>query len=151
MQIWVDADACPKVIKEILFRAAVRVGVLLVFVANQPLRIPKSPYISTILVPEGFDVADDQIIERVQPEDLVITEDVPLAAAIIEKGAFALNPRGKFYDKNNIGEALTMRNFMDELRGSGIDTKGPSPFKPSDREAFANQLHQFLTKHIQKL
>ncbi len=151
MQIWVDADACPKVIKEILFRAAGRVGALLILVANQPLRIPKSPYISTILVPEGFDVADDQIIERVQPEDLVITEDVPLAAAIIEKGAFALNPRGKFYDKNNIGEALTMRNFMDELRGSGIDTKGPSPFKPSDREAFANQLHQFLTKHIQKL
>jgi len=151
MQIWVDADACPKVIKEILFRAAERVGVLLVFVANQPLRIPKSPYISTILVPEGFDVADDQIIERVQPEDLVITGDIPLAAAIVKKGAFALNPRGKFYDKNNIGEALTMRNFMDEIRGSGIDTKGPSPFKPSNREAFANQLHRFLTQHKQKL
>ncbi len=151
MQIWVDADACPKVIKEILFRAAARVGVLLIFVANKPLRIPNSQYINTILVPEGFDAADDQIIESVQPKDLVITEDIPLAAAIIEKGAFALNPRGKFYDKDNIGEALTMRNFMDELRGSGIDTKGPSPFKSNDREAFANQLHRFLTKHIQKL
>jgi len=147
LQIWVDADACPKVIKEILFRAAKRVRVVIVFVANQSLQIPASPYLKSMQVPGGFNIADDEIVKQVQSGDLVVTADIPLAAAIIEKNATALNPRGKLYTSDNIGEILTMRNLMDELRTSGAEIGGPQQFNPSDRETFANELDQFLQKN----
>jgi len=149
VQIWVDADACPNVIKEILFRAAERARVLLTLVANQPLRMPPSRYINAIQVPSGFDVADNKIVQQLQPDDLVITADIPLAAAVIKKGSHALNPRGEFYTTENIGERLTMRNFMDELRHTGVATGGPAVLSQSDRVAFANQLDRFLTKNGQ--
>jgi len=145
MQIWVDADACPNVIKEILFRAADRGHVSVTLVANQLIRTPSSRHIKSVQVPGGFDVADNKIAQQVQPGDLVITADIPLAADVIKRGGHALNPRGEFYTKDNIQERLTMRNFMDELRGSGVNTGGPSPFNQSDRHAFANQLDRFLT------
>lgn len=147
MQVWVDADACPKVIKDILFRAADRLRVSLTLVANQPLRIPPSPYIKAVQVPAGFDVADDKIAGHVQPGDLVVTADIPLAANVIERGGHALDPRGEFYTRDNIREHLAMRNFMDELRGSGVETGGPSSFSQADRQAFANQLDRFLTRY----
>lgn len=147
MQIWVDADACPKVIKNILFRAAERVQVCLTLVANQPLRIPQSDHIKSIQVPGGFDIADDHIIQKVQKGDLVITADIPLANEIVEKGGYALNPRGEFYTKDNIRERLAIRDLMDELRSSGVDTGGPASINQNDRQTFANQLDQFLTKH----
>jgi hypothetical protein len=146
MHIWVDADACPAVIKEILFRAAVRVQVPLTLVANQPLRTPPSPLIKSLQVPSGFDVADNRIVELVQAGDLVITADIPLAAAAIEKGAFALNPRGTLYTEENIRETLSLRNFMAGLRDSGVETGGPQSFNQSDRQAFANQLDRLLAK-----
>ncbi len=144
MQIWVDADACPNVIKEILFRVAERLQVLVTLVANQPLRIPPSRFIRTVQVSHGFDVADDEIAGQVEFGDLVITADIPLAAAVIQRGGHALDPRGEFYTKDNIQERLSMRAFMDELRSSGIETGGPSPFSHGDRQAFANQLDGFL-------
>ncbi len=147
MQIWVDADACPGVIKEILFRAADRARINTTLVANQLLRVPPSRYIKALQVPGGFDVADDKIVELVQLGDLVITADIPLAAFVIEKSGHALNPRGEFYTPDTIRERLGMRNFMDELRGSGVDTGGPPSFSQADRLAFANQLDQFLAKH----
>jgi uncharacterized protein YaiI (UPF0178 family) len=147
MHIWVDADACPKVIKEILFRAAERVQLPLILVANKPLQTPPSRLISSIRVDGGFDVADNHIVQHLQPGDLVITADIPLAAEVIEKGGHALNPRGTFYTRDNIKELLTMRDFMDELRGSGIHTGGPKALSQSDRQAFANQLDRFLTKY----
>ncbi|WP_372522499.1 YaiI/YqxD family protein [Sulfuricaulis sp.] len=146
MKIWVDADACPNVIKDILFRAATRARVSLTLVANQLLRTPPSPYIKAIQVPSGFDVADSKIVQQLQPGDLVITADIPLAALVIEKGGHALNPRGEFYTTENIRERLTMRNFMDELRNTGVNTGGPAVLSLSDRQAFANQLDRFLTK-----
>jgi hypothetical protein len=146
MQIWVDADACPNVIKEILFRAATRAQVSLTLVANQLLRAPPSPYIKAIQVPSGFDVADSKIVQQLQSGDLVITADIPLAALVIEKGGHALNPRGEFYTTENIRERLAMRNFMDELRNTGVNTGGPAVLSLSDRQAFANQLDRFLTK-----
>lgn len=146
MQIWVDADACPAVIKDILYRAAERVKCPLVLVANHPLRTPPSPYIKSMQVPGGFDVADNRIVELLQAGDLVITADIPLAAAAIEKGGHALNPRGELYTKDNIRERLTMRNFMGELRNTGVMTGGPSALSHSDRQAFANQLDRFLTR-----
>ncbi|OGI50170.1 MAG: hypothetical protein A3E57_03830 [Candidatus Muproteobacteria bacterium RIFCSPHIGHO2_12_FULL_60_33] len=146
MQIWVDADACPNVIKEILFRAAERVQVCLTLVANQLLRTPPSGYIKALQVPAGFDVADSKIVQQLQPGDLVITADIPLAALVIEKGGHALNPRGEFYTTENIQERLTMRNFMDELRNTGVNTGGPAVLSLTDRQAFANQLDRFLTK-----
>lgn len=146
MQIWVDADACPAVIKEILFRAAVRAQVKVTLVANQPLRTPSSPFIQSMQVPAGFDVADDRIVELVQRGDLVITADIPLAAGAIDKGAIALDPRGTLYTTENIRETLSLRNFMAELRGSGVETGGPSGFTQADRQAFANQLDRLLTK-----
>ena len=146
MQIWVDADACPNVIKEILFRAAERVQVCLTLVANQLLRTPPSGYIKALQVPAGFDVADSKIVQQLQPGDLVITADIPLAALVIEKGGHALNPRGEFYTTENIRERLTMRNFMDELRNTGVNTGGPAVLSLTDRQAFANQLDRFLTK-----
>jgi uncharacterized protein YaiI (UPF0178 family) len=146
MQIWVDADACPNVIKDILFRAATRAQVALTLVANQLLRTPPSPYIKAIQVPSGFDVADSKIVQQLQSGDLVITADIPLAALVIEKGGHALNPRGEFYTTENIRERLAMRNFMDELRNTGVNTGGPAVLGLSDRQAFANQLDRFLTR-----
>lgn len=145
MHIWVDADACPAVIKEILFRAAMRVQVPLTLVANQPLRTPPSPLIRSMQVPSGFDVADNRIVELAQPGDLVITADIPLAAAAIDKGALALNPRGTLYTQENVREALSLRNFMAELRSSGVETGGPQSFSQNDRQAFANQLDRLLS------
>ncbi|NJL44783.1 MAG: YaiI/YqxD family protein [Leptolyngbyaceae cyanobacterium SM2_3_12] len=144
MEIWVDADACPGVIKEILFRAAKRVEIKTTLVANQELQVPGSPYIETVLVRSGLDVADNYIVQHLQPGDLVITADIPLAAAAIEQGAYALNPRGEFYSAGNIRERLSLRNFLDELRSGGVDTGGPPAFSRRDREAFANQLDRFL-------
>ena len=146
MQIWVDADACPVAIKEILYRAADRAHVRVTLVANQPLRIPVSPYIRFTQVPAGLDVADRRIVELLAAGDLVVTADIPLAAAAIEKGAHALNPRGELYTTENIRERLSMRNFMDELRGSGVATGGPAVLGPRDRQAFANALDSFLAK-----
>ena len=148
MNIWVDADACPAAIKEILFRAADRARIHMTLVANQPLRIPSSPFIRFMQVPAGFDVADKRIVEMLEPGDLVITADIPLAAATIDKGAQALNPRGELYTTDNIRELLSMRNFMDELRGSGVATGGPAAFNSRDREAFANNLDGLLRRRL---
>ncbi|MBC7946054.1 MAG: YaiI/YqxD family protein [Burkholderiales bacterium] len=147
MQIWVDADACPNVIKEILFRAAERRRIVTTLVANHLIRIPASPYLKALQVPRGFDVADNEIAAKVEIGDLVITADVPLAADVIERGGFALNPRGEFYTQDNIREHLTMRNFMDGLRSSGVETGGPATLNQADRQAFANRLDQFLARH----
>ncbi len=145
-QIWVDADACPRVVKEILFRAANRVGVALILVANQPVQVPKSPHIRSIQVGAGFDVADSHIVQQAQAGDLVITADIPLAAEVIAKGCLALNPRGELYTESNIRQRLNMRDFMDTLRASGVDTGGPAPFGQTERQAFANQLDRFLAR-----
>ncbi len=147
MQIWVDADACPGVIKEILFRAAERAQISLTLVANQFLRTPPSRHIKSIQVPAGFDVADSKIVQHLEPGDLVITADIPLAAEVIEKGGHALNPRGEFYTPDTIRERLNMRDFMDTLRSSGVETGGPSSLSQSDRKAFASQLDRFLAKN----
>jgi len=144
--IWVDADACPKVIKEILFRAADRVGMPLILVANQPLQVPGSRYIRTIQVGAGFDVADNHIVQQAAAGDLVITADIPLAAEVIAKGCLALNPRGDLYTDDNIRQRLNMRDFMDTLRSSGVDTGGPASFSQADRQAFANQLDRLLAR-----
>jgi len=144
MQIWVDADACPKVIKDILFRAAQRVGVTVTLVANHPLKTPPLPHVTAIQVPAGFDVADNQIVQRMQSGDLVITADIPLAAEVIEQGGHALNPRGELYTPDNIRQRLTMRNFMEELRSSGVQTGGPAALSQKERQAFANQLDRRL-------
>jgi uncharacterized protein YaiI (UPF0178 family) len=146
MQIWVDADACPVVIKEILFRAAQRTQIMTTLVANKLLRVPPSPYIRALQVPGGFDVADNRIVQEVAPGDLVITADIPLAAQVIERGGHALNPRGEFYSADNIRQRLTMRNFMEELRSSGVDISGPSSLSQSDRQAFAAELDRFLSR-----
>ena len=148
MQVLVDADACPKVIKEILFRAAGRLHIQLTLVANKLLYCPPSPYIRAVQVPAGFDVADNKIAQLVEPGDLVVTADIPLAAGVIAKGGHALNPRGEFYTKDTIQERLTMRNFMEELRGSGVETGGPPALSQSDRQAFAKQLDKFLARHV---
>ena len=144
--IWVDADACPAVIKEILFRAAEREAVAVTLVANQWIRTPPSRFIRSIQVAGGFDVADAEIVRRIAPGDLVVTQDIPLAALAIDKGADALNPRGERYTRDTIAQRLSMRNFMDELRGSGVNTGGPAPFHARDRMAFANALDGWLAK-----
>ena len=146
MHIWIDADACPGVIKEILYRVAERTRLPLTLVANQWLKTPPYPSIRSIQVPKGFDVADNHIVEQAQAGDLVITADIPLAAAVIDKGALALNPRGELYTTATIRERLTMRNFMEELRSAGIETGGPSAFGQAERQAFANQLDRLLAK-----
>jgi uncharacterized protein YaiI (UPF0178 family) len=150
LRIWVDADACPKVIKEILFRAAERVGLELTLVANAPLRVPASRFISTLQVERGFDVADNRIVALVEAGDLVVTADIPLAAAVIEKGGHALNPRGELYTPDNIKERLAMRNLMDELRSAGQVSGGPPAISNSDRMAFANSLDRLLAKRRPK-
>ena len=147
MQIWVDADACPNVIKEILFRAAERLHIPLNLVANKFLRTPPSRYVKSIRVGAGLDVADNKIVREMVFGDLVITADIPLAAEVIGQGGHALNPRGEFYSKENIEERLTMRNFMDELRETGVNTGGPATLSRKDRQAFANQLDRFLASH----
>ncbi|WP_413737657.1 YaiI/YqxD family protein [Sodalis sp. RH21] len=144
MAIWVDADACPKVIKEILFRAAQRQSIQVTLVANQTLAVPPSPFIRTLRVGAGFDVADNEIVRRVGPGDLVITADIPLAAEVLEKGAVALNPRGELYRPETIRERLTMRDFMDTLRASGIQTGGPPPLSQRERQEFARELDRWL-------
>ncbi|MDX3987817.1 MAG: YaiI/YqxD family protein [Achromobacter sp.] len=146
MHIWVDADACPVVIKDILFRAAQRWQVPVTLVANQPLSTPPSPLIRAVQVPRGFDVADAHIVERAEPGDLVITADIPLAADVLAKGAMALNPRGERYSPETIRERLAVRDMMEELRASGIDTGGPSSFSQADRKAFANRLDTLLAR-----
>jgi len=144
MNIWVDADACPSAVKDILFRAALRLRIQLTLVANRPLRTPPSPFIRAMQVPSGFDVADRRIAELAGEGDLVVTADIPLAAQVVEKGAIALNPRGERYDRDNIREYLSLRNFMDEMRGSGIQTGGPPAFSQADRQAFARELDRLL-------
>lgn len=147
MKIWVDADACPVVIKEILYRAAERTGVPLTLVANQPLATPNSDFINTLQVRQGFDVADDEIVKRMNAGDLVITSDIPLAAEVIEKGGHALSPRGEMHTTENIRARLNMRDFLDTMRASGVDTGGPPAFSQRDRQDFANNLDRFLTRH----
>jgi len=147
MKIWVDADACPAAVKEILFKAAERRRIQLTLIANQTVRIPSSRYISALRVNPGFDVADNEIIKRLQPGDLVITGDIPLAAEVIEKGAHALNPRGELYAADTIRARLGMRDFMDTLRAGGIHTGGPAPLNHADRKTFADNLDRLLTGH----
>ena len=147
MQIWVDADACPAVIKDILYRVAERTQIQVTLVANQLLRVPGSKFIRSVQVPSGADVADAEIVERLAPGDLVVTGDIPLAAQVLEKGGFALNPRGDFYTKDTIAQQLTMRAFMEELRSGGVDTGGPPAFSQADRQQFANALDRHLARH----
>ena len=148
MKIWVDADACPVVVREILFRAAARTGVQVTLVANQPLSVPKAKNINTLQVPGGFDVADDEIVKRVQAGDLVITSDIPLAAEVIDKGGYALSPRGELHTKENIGAKLNMRDFMDTMRSSGVEMSGgPAAYSQRDKQDFANNLDRLLTKY----
>ena len=147
MKIWVDADACPGAIKEIMFSTAARTRVQLTLVANQPLRIPPSRYIDQLRVASGFEMAATEIVKRLNPGDLVITGDIPLAAEVIEKRGHALNPRGELYSADNIRARLNMRDFMDTLRASGIATGGPPPISQNDRKSFANQLDKLLTRH----
>lgn len=151
MKIWVDADACPGVIKDILFRAAIRAQVPLTLIANQMLRVPPSPWIRALQVPAGFDVADQRIEQEVQAGDLVVSGDVPLAALVIAKGACVLDPRGELLDAANIAERLTLRNFMDGLRAGGVDTGGPAAFSAADRQAFANRLDGILAKRAREV
>ena len=146
MQIWVDADACPGEIKEILFRAAQRREVVVTLVANQPLRTPVSPWIQTVLVPAGMNVADRKIVELTAPGDLVITADIALAFDVVAKGGQALDPRGELYTDANVGERLAMRNLLDQMRGAGQVLGGPSNFTNSNRQAFANQLDRWFAK-----
>jgi uncharacterized protein YaiI (UPF0178 family) len=147
MKIWVDADATPVAIKEILFRAAERTGISMSLVANQPMRIPDSPLIDFILVEAGFDVADNEIVKRLAPGDLVITADIPLAADVIEKGGSALDPRGEMYSPDTIRSRLNMRDFMETLRSGGVVTGGPPAMSPADRKAFAGELDKFITRN----
>jgi uncharacterized protein YaiI (UPF0178 family) len=146
MQIWVDADACPNVIKEILFRAAVRTKTQMTLVANQLIRTPPSPFIKNKVVGAGFDVADNEIVKLVEVGDLVITADIPLADAVIDKGGIALNPRGELYSKDNIKQRLSIRNFNEAVRSSGVMTGGPATFNKRDLQLFANSLDKFLTQ-----
>lgn len=146
MKIWVDADACPVVIKDILFRAAERTQTTTTLLANHYLKIPPSKVISFVQVSAGFDVADNEIVKRAKPNDLVITADIPLAAEVVAKGCLALNPRGELYTESNIRQRLNMRDFMDTLRSSGIDTGGAPPISQADLQAFANNLDKLLAQ-----
>jgi uncharacterized protein YaiI (UPF0178 family) len=147
VKIWVDADACPVVVKEMLFKAAERTATELTLVANQAMHRPQSRYINTVQVSQGFDVADDEIVKRLTAGDLVITSDIPLAAEVIEKGGHALSPRGEMHTTENIRARLNMRDFLDTMRASGVDTGGPAAFSQRDRQSFANNLDRFLTKY----
>lgn len=146
MEIWVDADACPVVARDILCRAAQRTGVTVTFVANQPLPLPRSPLVQFLQVQSGFDVADDEIVRRAAADDLVITSDIPLAAEVMEKGAAALNPRGELYTPDTIKAVLGMRDFMDTMRASGVNTGGNPAYGQTERQAFANALDRWLAR-----
>ena len=146
MKIWVDADACPKAIKDILFRVAERLSITTTLVANHTLQTPPSRHIQFLQVKSGFDVADNEIIKRLMVGDLVITSDIPLAYEVLCGGSHAINPRGELYTQDNIKERLNMRDFMDTLRSTGIDTGGPNALSSRDIQAFANQLDKFLVK-----
>jgi len=148
VSIWVDADAVPNLIKDILFKAARRTGVTLTLVANQYISTPRDNNITAIQVPQGFDVADNEIVRLAQKNDLVITGDIPLAAEVMEKGAHALNPRGEPYDPDTIRQKLNMRDFMESMRSSGVQTGGPPPMSAADRQQFANHLDRYLTKYV---
>jgi uncharacterized protein YaiI (UPF0178 family) len=148
MKIWVDADACPNVIKNILFKAAERTQIHCILVANQKIQTPPSSFISSRQVSQGFDVADDYIVQNIDAGDLAITADIPLAAEIIDKDATAINPRGEIYTKENIKQRLAMRDFMDQMRGSGIQSGGPAAFNQQDRMAFANSLDKLLVNKV---
>jgi uncharacterized protein YaiI (UPF0178 family) len=150
LKIWVDADACPVVIKDILFKAAERTHVQLLLVANQQIPVPPSRFISSIQVASGFDVADNEIVRRLEAGDLVITADIPLADEVIEKGGHALSPRGELFTSENIKARLNIRDFLDSLRGSGIDTGGPPPLNRNDRKMFADHLDRLLAMHAGK-
>jgi uncharacterized protein len=146
VKIWIDADACPKVVKELVFKASFRLEVSVTLVANSYMAVPPSPLINSIQVDQGADVADQYIVEHVEKDDLVITADIPLAAFVVEKGATAINPRGELYTEENVRERLSVRDFMQDLRDSGVDTGGPAAFGPKDKEAFANSLNRLLTQ-----
>ncbi|GGN25948.1 MULTISPECIES: YaiI/YqxD family protein [Marinomonas] len=148
MRLWVDADACPNVIKTILFRAAERVQIPCILVANQAIAVPPSKWIERRVVSSGFDVADNYIVDNIDAQDLVITADIPLASEVIEKGALAINPRGELYTKENIKQRLGMRDFMEQMRSSGVQTGGPATFSQQDRMAFANTLDKLLAQRI---
>ena len=150
MRIWVDADACPGPIKQTLFRAAQRTGIELTLLANHGMQVPAAPNINFLQVEKGFDVADDAIVQRAEPGDLVITADIPLAAEVVEKGALALNPRGELYTRDNIRSRLNIRDFMSTLRDSGVQTGGAPPLSQADRQQFANQLDTLLAKHADR-
>ncbi|MEO7496755.1 MAG: YaiI/YqxD family protein [Massilia sp.] len=150
MQIWVDGDACPVAVKEILFRVAERLQLQVTLVANQLIRVPGSRFIRSVQVPAGADVADQEIVRLLTPGDLVVTGDIPLASLVLDKVGFALNPRGEFYTADNIAQQLTMRAFMEELRSGGVDTGGPAPYSQSDRQQFANQLDRHLARYAKK-
>ena len=147
MKIWIDADACPRQIKELLYRAVERRGIMMTLVANKAIGFPSSRWITGIQVAAGADVADQEIVRLLEPGDLVVTADIPLAADVIAKGGHALEPRGEFFSAENIRERLSVRNFMDELRSNGVETGGPPAFSGKDKQAFANQLDRFLTQH----
>ncbi len=151
MKIWVDADACPVVIKEILFRAAARTGIQTTLVANQAMRIPSSPHIRFLQVPSGFDVADNEIVKRVEEGDLVITSDIPLASEVIDRAAVALSPRGELFSTENIKSRLNMRDFLDTMRSSGIHTGGPPALNKTDRQRFAARLDTLLTQQVKSV
>ncbi|HIE95964.1 MAG: YaiI/YqxD family protein [Fuerstiella sp.] len=148
MQIWIDADACPSEAKDVLFKAARRIGLPLTLVANQPMNFPKSDLIRFELVRAGADVADQRIVELLEDGDLVVTADIPLAADAIEKGAFVIDPRGDLLDKNNIGSRLSTRNFLADFRAAGVQMPGPPPYTAKDKQNFANQLDKLLTKML---
>ncbi|EQC43820.1 YaiI/YqxD family protein [Bacteriovorax sp. Seq25_V] len=147
-KIWIDADACPKVIKEVVYKTCARTGVPVTLVANSYMTIPHSPLIRLIQVEQGADVADSYIVEHLEADDIIITADIPLASLVVEKGALAINPRGELYTEENISERLSMRDFMQDLRDSGMQTGGPAPFGPKDKESFANSLNKILTKKL---
>ena len=151
MTIWVDADACPVVVKEIIFRAAIRTETQSILVANNFIKVPNSSYISFLQVPKGFDIADDEISDRVKEGDLVVTADIPLASEVMEKGAVALNPRGERYSKDTIKQKLNLRDFMDTMRSSGEHSGGPPPLNHGNRQTFANELDKYLAKQAKEL
>lgn len=147
MKVLIDADACPKTIKEILFKASMRLSLSMILVANKIMHFPRTPYIRFVQVGHGFDVADQKIVDLVEPNDLVITADIPLADLVIQKGGFALNPRGEFYTPDSIKERLAVRHLMEELRSTGQISGGPPPMGKVEQQKFANALDRFLTKN----
>ena len=146
LKIWIDADACPRVVKDVIFRASFRLKVPVCLVANSYMSVPQAPFITSVLVDKGMDIADSYIFDNVTENDLVITADIPLAALVVEKGATAIDPRGELYTEENVRERLSMRDFIKGLRDSGVDTGGPPPFGPKDKERFANSVNRVLTR-----